>query len=228
MLGALAALGQHSIGKAEKAVLPDGLELVVVCAHHIGLYGKFRRRGHKDDLHRRVVPADLPGGVDAVDAGHKHIQKQHVKAYPGLDICQKLHGLCIGGQLQLHPPQGAVLLQKILQWALYRGPAPAAPPAGCGTAPENPASDAAARHRHHRKRSGSWQRNPFRTKNLPLNDTTSAPFRHVFFANLQAFYIPGGCTAFPFGRVFNGGAAPLCRTSKNRAEACILPAERVQ
>ncbi len=105
MLGAFAALGQHSIGKAEKAVLPDGLELVVVCAYHIGLYGKFRRRGHKDDLHRRVVPADLPGGIDAVDAGHKHIQKQHIKAHPGLDIRQKLHGLCIGGQLQLPPPR---------------------------------------------------------------------------------------------------------------------------
>lgn len=52
--------------------------------------------------------------------------------------------------------------------------------------------------------------------------------RHIFFANLQAFYIPGGCTAHPFGRVFNGSAVPLCRTSKNRAEACILPAERVQ
>lgn len=121
MLGALAALGQHSIGKAEKAVLPDGLELVVVCAYHIGLYGKFRRRGHKDDLHRRVVPADLPGGVDAVDAGHEHIQKQHIKAHPGLDIRQKLHGLCIGGQLQLHPPQGAVLLQKILHLMQQRG-----------------------------------------------------------------------------------------------------------
>ena len=40
-------------------------------------------------------------------------------------------------------------------WALYKGTVPAAPPAGCGTAPENPASDAAARHRHHRKRSWS-------------------------------------------------------------------------
>ena len=73
VLGALAALGQHSIGKAEKAVLPDGLELVVVCAYHIGLYGKFRRGSDKDDLHRRVVLADLPGGIDAVDAGHEHI-----------------------------------------------------------------------------------------------------------------------------------------------------------
>lgn len=114
VLGALAALGQHSIGKAEKAVLPDGLELVVVCAYHIGLYGKFRRGSDKDDLHRRVVLADLPGGIDAVDAGHEHIQKQHVKAHPGLDICQKLHGFCIGKQLQLHTPQGTVLLQKIL------------------------------------------------------------------------------------------------------------------
>ena len=121
MLGAFAALGQNGIGKAEKAVLPDGLELVVVCAYHIGLYSKFRRRGHKDDLHRRVVPADLPRGVDAVDAGHEHIQKQHIKAHPGLDICQKLHGLCIGGQLQLHPPQGAVLLQKILHLMQQRG-----------------------------------------------------------------------------------------------------------
>lgn len=103
VLGALAALGQHSIGKAEKAVLPDGLELVVVCAHHIGLYGKFRRRGHKDDLHRRVVPADLPGGIDAVDAGHEHIQKQHIKAHPGLDIRQKLHGLCIGASSSCTP-----------------------------------------------------------------------------------------------------------------------------
>jgi hypothetical protein len=68
----------------------------------------------------------------------------------------------------------------------------------------------------------------FPNKNLPFNDTTSAPFRHVFFANLQAFYIPGGCIAHPFGRVFNGSAVPLCRTPKNRAEACILPAERVQ
>lgn len=204
MLGALAALGQHSIGKAEKAVLPDGLELVVVCAYHIGLYGKFRRRGHKDDLHRRVVPADLPGGIDAVDAGHEHIQKQHIKAHPGLDIRQKLHGLCIGGQLQLHPPQGAVLLQKILHLMQQRGIVITESDPG------------------HSKEILSEQ------KSLPLNDTTSVPFRHVFFANLQAFHIPGGCTAHPFGRVFNGGAAPLCRTSKNRAEACIFPAERVQ
>ena len=73
VLGVLAALSQHGIGKVEKAVLPDGFELVVVRTYHIGLYGKFRRRGHKDDLHRRVVPADLPGGVDAVDAGHEYI-----------------------------------------------------------------------------------------------------------------------------------------------------------
>lgn len=204
MLGAFAALGQNGIGKAEKAVLPDGLELVVVCTYHIGLYGKFRRRGHKDDLHRRVVPADLPRGVDAVDAGHKHIQKQHVKAHPGLDICQKLHRLCIRGQLQLHSPQGAVLLQKILH-LVQQG--------SIVIAESDPG---------HSKEILSEQ------KSLPLNDTTSAPFRHVFFANLQAFYIPGSCIAFPFGRVFNGRAVLLCRTSKNRAEACILPAERVQ
>ena len=203
MLGALAALGQHSIGKAEKAVLPDGLELVVVCAYHIGLYGKFRRRGHKDDLHRRVVPADLPGGVDAVDAGHEHIQKQHVKAHPGLDIRQQLHGLCIRGQFQLRPPQGAVLLQKILHLVQH----------GIVITESDPG---------HSKEILSEQ------KSLPLNDTTSAPFRHVFFVNLQAFYIPGSCIASLFGRVFNGGAVLLCRTSKNRAEACILPAERVQ
>ena len=204
MLGAFAALGQNGIGKAEKAVLPDGLELVVVCAYHIGLYGKFRRRGHKDDLHRRVVPADLPRGVDAVDAGHKHIQKQHVKAHPGLDICQKFHGLCIREQLQLHSPQGAVLLQKILHLVQQ----------GSIVITESDPG--------HSKEILSEQ------KSLPLNDTTSAPFRHVFFVNLQAFYIPGSCIASPFGRVFNGGAASLCRTSKNRAEACILPAERVQ
>ena len=89
MLGALAALGQHSIGKAEKAVLPDGLELVVVCAHHIGLYGKFRRRGHKDDLHRRVVPADLPRGIDAVDAGHVYVHEHEVSRSPGVDELQR-------------------------------------------------------------------------------------------------------------------------------------------
>ena len=31
-----------------------------------------------------------------------------------------------------------------------------------------------------------------------------------------------------FGRVFNGGAAVLYGISKNCADACILPAERVQ
>lgn len=121
MLGALAALGQHSIGKAEKAVLPDGLELVVVCAYHIGLYGKFRRRSRKDDLHRRVVPADLPGGIDAVDAGHKHIQKQHIKAHPaggaaGADPLYKAHGASGG-----YRGRGAVLLQKILHLMQQRG-----------------------------------------------------------------------------------------------------------
>ena len=112
--------------------------------------------------------------------------------------------LQIGKQLHILPQQGAVLLQKILHLMQQRGIVITESDPG------------------HGKEILSEQ------KSLPLNDTTSAPFRHVFFANLQAFYIPGSCTASLFGRVFNGGAAPLCRTSKNRAEACILPAERVQ
>ena len=63
---------------------------------------------NRTELHEKLALTCL------LYTSHEHIQKQHVKAYPGLDICQKLHGLCIGGQLQLHPPQGAVLLQKIL------------------------------------------------------------------------------------------------------------------
>ena len=60
MLGAFAALGQNGIGKAEKAVLPDGLELVVVCAYHIGLYGTvIESSGSMDELARQL--ADYPG-----------------------------------------------------------------------------------------------------------------------------------------------------------------------
>ena len=128
----------------------------------------------------------------------------YISARSSSSAYSKVAEFYIGKQLQLHTPQGTVLLQKILH-LMQQG--------GIVITESDPG---------HSKEILSEQ------KSLLLNDTTSAPFRHVFFANLQAFYIPGSCTASPFGRVFNSGAAPLCRTSKNRVEACILPAERVQ
>ena len=43
-----AALGDHRIRQTEKAVLPDGLELVEVGTHHIGFHCKLGGRSKKE------------------------------------------------------------------------------------------------------------------------------------------------------------------------------------
>ena len=61
-----AALGDHRIRQTEKAVLPDGLELVEIGTHHIGFHCKLGGRSKKDDLDDVIVLPDLLGGGNAV------------------------------------------------------------------------------------------------------------------------------------------------------------------
>lgn len=65
-----AALGDHRIRQTEKAVLPDGLELVEVGTHHIGFHCKLGGRSEKDDFDDVIVLPDLLGGGNAVFGRH--------------------------------------------------------------------------------------------------------------------------------------------------------------
>ena len=105
------AASATSIGKAEKASFQMGLSMRL--PH--GLYGKFK--SHKDDLHRRVVPADLPEaalmplmpGMSTSKTAHQSAPRPR---YP------PLHGLCMGGAA---PPQLQYCSRKSLHLMQQRG-----------------------------------------------------------------------------------------------------------
>ena len=71
-----AALGDHRIRQTEKAVLPDGLDLVEIGTHHIGFHCKLGGRSEKDDLDDIIVLPDLLGGGNAVFGRHDDIQNR--------------------------------------------------------------------------------------------------------------------------------------------------------
>ena len=90
MLRLLAAGVHHGVQQPAEAVRPDGLDLIVIRAHRIGFHGELRGRGEKNNFYVAVILADLPGGGDAVFAGHDHIQEQHVRPQALGDLSQQL------------------------------------------------------------------------------------------------------------------------------------------
>ena len=68
----------------------QGLQQIVVRLDGVGFHGKFRRGGEKDDLHGAVGGAELPGGFDAVEPRHHHIQKNNVEGTFGVGPEQRI------------------------------------------------------------------------------------------------------------------------------------------
>ena len=110
----------HGVQQAEKALLPDGLELVEIGPHGVGLHGELRGGGEEDDLHVVVIPADLPGGIDAVFPGHEHVQQQDVEPHPLFDLCQQLQRALKGRRGDLRVPLHPIAVQQHPQLAQDR------------------------------------------------------------------------------------------------------------
>ena len=109
----------HGVQQAEKTLLPDGLELVEIGPHGVGLHGEFRRGGKENNFHALVIPADLPGGIDPVLPRHHHIQQQNIKAGPPLNLCQQLQRTLKGRGCNFHVPFHPVAVQQHPQLTQY-------------------------------------------------------------------------------------------------------------
>ena len=117
---ALFALGNDRVHQTEKVLLPDGLELVEIGSNGIGLHGKFRRRCKKNDLYVVVIPADLPGGIDAVFPGHEHVQQQDVEPHSLFDLRQQFQRTLKGRRGDLRVSLHLIAAQQHLQLAQNR------------------------------------------------------------------------------------------------------------
>ena len=107
-----AALGDHRIRQTEKAVLPDGLELVEIGTHHIGFHCKLGGRSKKDDLDDVIVLPDLLGGGNAVFGRHDDIQKQDIVPGALFDLGQQIQRAAKGCALDLDTALGAIFFQQ--------------------------------------------------------------------------------------------------------------------
>ena len=107
-----AALGNDRVGQAEKALLPDGLELIEVGTHHIGFHRKLGGRGEKDDLDCSVVLADLLGDGDAVFSRHDDIQKQDIIPHALFDLGQQIQRTAERCALDLDAALSTVFFQQ--------------------------------------------------------------------------------------------------------------------
>ena len=112
VLRAAAALVQHRIQHLKKGLLPDGLELIVIGIHRIGLHRVFRRGGEENNLHIPVVFPDLTGGADAVFPRHDHVQQQHVRTKPLLHGRQQLQRAFKGMAFHRLIPRFPVFVQQ--------------------------------------------------------------------------------------------------------------------
>ncbi len=113
----VAALGDHRIRQTEKAVLPDGLELVEVGTHHIGFHCKLGGGSEKDDLDDVIVLPDLLGGGNAVFGRHDDIQKQDIVPGALFDLGQQVQRAVKGCALDLDTALGAIFSSRAESWS---------------------------------------------------------------------------------------------------------------